>query len=221
MSSKVFIRLIVFATLIPFLAISALAAAPGKIQPAGPFSDPAPEAIKAALAGAGDRLTLYDGSVIDVWLRTSIPSAKQKDANAVYPQIGRGTFVGVIKFQRATKDFRGQPIKPGVYTMRYEMLPSDGNHMGVAAQPDFVLLTPVAADPGPDAVPSFDELVTLSAKASGTAHPASFSMVPTEGANEYPSLFYTSDGYVAYAAQVKSAGTDLPIAVVVKGVAQQ
>lgn len=221
MSLSALFRKSIILVLVSFVAASAFGASPGKVETGVPFSDPASEAIKASLAPSGHRLTLYDGSVIGLWLRSSIPAAKQNDPTAVYPQIGRGTFVGVIKFERAAKDFRGQPIKPGTYTMRYELLPGDGNHMGVAAQPDFVLLTPIAADPGPDAVPSFDELVALSAKAAGTAHPASFSMVPTEGATGYPSLFYTSDGYVAFAVQAKSAGTDLPIAMVVKGVAQQ
>lgn len=221
MSSKAFIRGFAGALLLCSFAVTAYAASPGKVEPAGAFSEAAPEPIKRALEGTGHKATLYDGSVVELWFRNSIPAAAQKDPNAVYPQIARGTFIGVIKFQRAAKDFRGQPIKPGSYTMRYELLPGDGNHMGVAAQPDFVLLTPLAADPGPDATPSFAELVSMSAKAAGTAHPASFSMVPTEGATGYPSLFYTSDGYLALAVQVKSAGSDLPIALVVKGVAQQ
>lgn len=221
MSSRAVVRMLATALLFSLMTVAANAASPGKVEQTGAFSDAAPEAIKSALSGTGHKATLYDGSVIEVWFRNAIPPATQKDPNAVYPQIGRGTFIGVIKFQRAAKDFRGQPIKPGSYTMRYELLPSDGNHMGVAAQPDFVLLTPLTADPGPDAAPSFAELTAMSAKAAGTAHPASFSMVPTEGATGYPSLFYTSDGYVAFAVQVKSAGADLPIALVVKGVAQQ
>jgi hypothetical protein len=221
MSSKAFVRVLALALMLSWVAAGAYAASPGKVEPTGAFSDASPEAIKKALAGTGHKATLYDGSVVEVWFRNSIPAAAQKDPNAVYPQIGRGTFIGVVKFQRATKDFRGQPIKPGSYAMRYEILPSDGNHMGVAAQPDFVLLTPLASDPGPDVVPSLAELVKMSAKAAGTAHPASFSMVPTEGATGFPSLFYTSDGYVAFAVQLKSAGTDFPVALVIKGVAQQ
>ncbi|HYG97707.1 MAG TPA: hypothetical protein VD837_01155 [Terriglobales bacterium] len=207
--------------LVLLIAAVAAAASPGKVEKIGHFADASPEQMKTALAASGYRLTLYDGSVMELWLSNSLPAAKEKDPNAVYPQISRATFIGVIKFQRQAKDFRGQAIRPGAYTMRYEILPSDGNHMGVAAQPDFVLLTPLAADPGPDALPSYAELVKLSAKAAGTAHPASFSMVPTEGATEYPSLFYTSDGYVAFAAQVRTASGELPIAIVVKGVAQQ
>ncbi len=200
----------------------AFSAGPGKVEKTAAFSDAsAPAAINFALATDGYRLTLFDGTVVDVWLRNSIPTAKQKDSQATYPGIAPSTFIGVISFHSQTSDFRGQPVKAGTYTMRYELLPEDGNHMGVAPQPDFVLLTPIAADPGPDAMPSYGELVKLSAKAAGTSHPAAFSMVPVEGANGYPSLFYTSDGLVAFAAEAKTQSGKLPLALVVKGVAQQ
>lgn len=203
-------------------SVVAVAAGPGKVESAPAFSDPAAsQAITAALDSTGSRLTLFDGSVIDVWICKTITAAKKKNPDAVYGDIGSSTLIGVIRFERQAKDFRGQPIRPGTYTMRYELLPADGNHMGVAPQPDFVLLVPLTADPGPDTLPTYDELVKLSAKAAGTSHPAVFSMVPTEGATGYPSLFYTSDGLVAFAVEAKAQSGKLPLAIVVKGVAQQ
>jgi hypothetical protein len=217
-----FNRPLVLSFFIFFVSTFGLASGPGKVEPAVGFSSAsAPQAISAALDSAGFRLSLFDGSVIKVWLRKSLPVAKQKDSQAVYPDIAPSTFVGVITFERQATDFRGQPIKPGTYTMRYELLPADGNHMGVAPQPDFVLLAPVAADPGPDAMPSFDELVKLSAKAADSSHPAVFSMVPIEGAAGLPSLFYTSDGFVAFAVEAKTQSGKLPIAIIIKGVAEQ
>jgi hypothetical protein len=202
--------------------IAALAAGPGKVEKAPAFSDAsAPSPISVALDSAGSRLTLFDGSVIDVWLRKSLPLSKQKDSQAVYPDIAPSTFIGVIRFERQASDFRGQPIKPGTYTMRYESLPSDGNHMGVAPQPDFVLLVPVAADLGPEAMPSYDELVKLSAKAAGTSHPAAFSMTTVAGGAALPSLFYTSEGFVALAVEANTQSGKLPIAIIVKGIAEQ
>ncbi|HET8668777.1 MAG TPA: hypothetical protein VFM10_12410 [Terriglobales bacterium] len=215
-------KVLILIFILAMCTAGALAASPGKVESAGPLTDSAASpAIKAAVEPDGHRLTIYDGSIVNVWFSKSIPAAKEKDPNAVYPQIGRSTFVGVINFQRAAKDFRGQGIRPGTYAMRFELLPSDGNHMGVAAQPDFVLLTPLASDTDPNATYDFAKLIELSAQASGTGHPASFSMVPTDDVTSYPSLFYTSDGYVAFAAKVKAASGELPIAIVVKGVAQQ
>jgi hypothetical protein len=211
---------VLFALLV--LSLQVFAASPGKVEPAGALDEVAASAaVKSALDATGHRLTLYDGSVVEVWLRKSVPAAKEKDPNAVYPQFARSTFIGVIRFTRQAKDFRGQLVKPGAYGMRYELLPSDGNHMGCAAQPDFVLLTPLSADTDPASHYHFGKLVELSGKASGTGHPASLSLVPTEGASGFPSLFYTSDGFVAFATNVGTGSGEVPFAVVVKGVAQQ
>ncbi|HWR37448.1 MAG TPA: hypothetical protein VN622_16420 [Clostridia bacterium] len=215
-------RKILVAISFMLFATLALAAGPGKVEQTAAFSDAsAPANITAALAPQGYRLTLYDGTVVDVWLRNSIPVVKQANSAAVYPELAPSTFVGVISFRTQRSDFRGLPVKAGTYTMRYEALPEDGNHMGVAAQPDFVLLVPIGADPGPDAKPSTAELLKLSAKATGISHPASFSMVPIEGASGFPSLFYTSEGFAAFAAEATTQSGKLPLALVVKGVAQQ
>jgi hypothetical protein len=214
-----------FLVAISFMTLATLAAAagPGKVEKIAAFSGAsAPAGISSALLPEGNRLTLFDGSVVDVWLRKSLPVVKANGSDAaVYPSLARSTFIGVISFHRQASDFRGQPIKPGTYTMRYELLPQDGNHMGVAAQPDFVLLVPIEADPGADAMPSYPELVKASAKAASGTHPAAFSMVPVDEAKGFPSLFYTSDGYAAFAAEAATPTGKLPIAIVVKGVAQQ
>ena len=81
----------------------------------------------------------------------------------------------------AAANRRGQSIKPGVYTMRYSNNPVDGAHLGVAPQRDFLLLTPLANDPDPNAMPDFATLVSWSRKASGTPHPAVFSIETPAG----------------------------------------
>lgn len=216
------IRAAVALLLLVFLASTVFAASPGKLEPTGALEDAAASAaLKSALGSKGYRLSLYDGSVVEVWLRQSIPTSKDKDPNAVYPQFARSTFLGVIRFSRPAKDFRGQLIKPGAYGMRYELLPGDGNHMGCAAQPDFVLLTPLSDDTDPAANYDYGKLVELSGKASGTGHPAALSLVPTEAPAGFPSLFYTSDGFVALAVRVSFTSAEVPVALVVKGVAQQ
>ena len=53
--------------------------------------------------------------------------------------------------------------------------------MGVSPNPDFLLAIPVAADTDPADNMPLKRLVTLSAKATGTAHPAVFAMA-TAGA---------------------------------------
>ena len=55
----------------------------------------------------------------------------------------------MANFPKGMSDYRGQAIPPGSYTLRYAMLPQDGNHMGVAPNPDFLLAIPAAIDSDP------------------------------------------------------------------------
>lgn len=153
-----------------------------------------------------------------LWLRSQVPVSGQKEVEgANYPMLARSTFVGVVDFPADGKDFRGQPVKAGAYTMRYELLPADGNHMGVAPDRDFLLLIRTADDPGPEAMPSFEELVKLSARAAGTNHPLVFSMVaPSSGT--LPTVTIDSNDYLVFAAKLKTAGGAVPIAIILKGV---
>ena len=114
--------------------------------------------------------------------------------------------MGVIRFAGAAADRRGQSLKPGVYTMRYSDHPSDGAHQGVAPQRDFVLLTPIANDPDPNAMPDFATLVSWSTKASGTPHPAVLS-IETPAGSTFPAV--TKEGDHDTVLNVKIG--DLPI----------
>jgi len=106
----------------------------------------------------------------------------------------------------------GQTIQPGVYTLRYSNYPVDGAHVGVAPQRDFVLLTPIANDADPNATPAFDALVQMSAKASGTPHPAVLS-VETPAGSTFPEV--TKEGDHDWVLNVKIG--DLPLAIIVAG----
>ncbi len=56
----------------------------------------------------------------------------------------------MVRFPQGMSDYRGQSLPPGVYTLRYQLLPQDGNHMGVAPNPDFLLASPAASDSRPE-----------------------------------------------------------------------
>ena len=102
------------------------------------------------------------GPWCEIWFRKSIPTgAKPSDAAIAFP-IAQGTLLGVLRFPAAGSDRRGQPIKPGLYTMRYSNFPVDGAHQGVAPQRDFSLLSPIANDGDPAATPAFEALVAQS-----------------------------------------------------------
>jgi hypothetical protein len=208
--------------LILFVSFAVLAADGGKVESLGAFADQsAPEAVRKALAPTGYRITLTDGSVAcEVWFRATVPTGKTDASGAVYTTLPEGALIGVITFPKPANDFRGQSIKAGSYTLRYEVHPTDGNHMGISPIRDFLLLVPVAADTNPDATFKFEELVKLSAKASGTNHPAVLSLATPE-ASAAASVTTNEHNHTVFAAKIKTASGEIPIAFVVKGIAEQ
>lgn len=206
-----------------FAALPAFATNGGKVESIGAFADQsAPEAVRKALAPNGYRVTLADGSVAcDIWFRATLPAGKTDASGAVYTTLPEGALIGVITFPKAANDFRGQSIKAGTYTFRYEVHPTDGNHMGISPIRDFLLLVPIAADTNPDANLKFEELVKLSAKASGTNHPAALSLASPDAAAAAPSVTTNEHNHTVFAAKVKTATGEMPIAFVVKGIAEQ
>ncbi len=194
----------------------------GKVEPIGPLTDAAvPEAVRQQLTSKGFRITLDEPTPsIEIWYRKEAP-AKTASATAVYDQLAPSALIGVLHFLRPSSDYRGQSIAAGFYTVRAELMPDDGNHLGVAPSRDFLLLVPPSADPGPEMTPNFLEVVALSRKASGTKHPAPLSLVPAEGGGA-PAVTKDDEGHFIFTTSVHlSSGEDLPIALVVKGTAPQ
>ncbi len=157
--------------------------AQAKLEKAPALSDNAvPTSIRSAVEPTGAKVVRPDGSVLcEIWLRKSLPNGTSTTAKgAGYPQLSESTLVGVISFPNGASDLRGQAIKPGLYTMRYQLLPEDGNHMGVAPTRDFVLLMTANADSDPSAKYDYAQMVKLSSQASGTNHPAAFLLLAPE-----------------------------------------
>jgi hypothetical protein len=194
----------------------------GKVERLGAFADKeANEKIVPALEEKGYRVTVGAAPFAELWLAKSTEDAKTGNSSAAYPQIAKGSFVGVIRFVTTGKDFRGQEIKAGAYTMRYDLLPSDGNHMGAAAQPDFVVLVQVEQDFDPSKPMPERVMVNLGKRSSGTAHPLILSLTPADGAKELPAVFKNGDGFDVFAAPTKIGGKETPFAIVLKGQAAQ
>lgn len=207
------------------LACLSCAAQSGKVETVGPLTDSAvAENVRQSLDAKGYRLTLDDPkATCELWVRKSIPaqSKKSDDQAIVYPELGESTFVGVIHFPEAAADFRGHPIPSGFYTFRYELMPDDGNHLGAAPNRDFLLLIPAQSDPDPNATFKFQDLVSMSARTSGTKHPGVLSMPPADKATT-ASLTKDDQDHWIFSSTLKLAqGGELPFALIVKGTAQQ
>lgn len=214
--------------LLSLLAIALLAsgrtlAADNKIEQVGPYAESgASEALKKTLDPKGWRVSLADGAYCDIWLRASVAAGKTEQPGAVYNSLGESTLIGAITFVKATTDFRGQSIKPGAYTLRYEIHPTDGNHMGISPIRDFLVLLPVSFDTDPDAKFKFEELTKSSTKVTGTNHPAVLSLVQIDSAPPAPRVEADESNHIVFSAALKSqSGSVIPIAFVVKGRAEQ
>ncbi len=186
------------------------------VEPAGACSaEGVSDAIKGVLESDGYRVKDSGGVFVEVWLRKGIPAVKpsEQPRGTDFPSLAPGTMVGVIRYAKGGKDFRDQPIKPGTYTMRFNLQPEDGDHQGASPRRDHLLLAPVAADQDPNAKPNFDAAVELSVKASGTKHPSVLFLAAPESGSQFPSTKHAEGRDLL---QVKSGSLELGITVVGK-----
>ena len=183
----------------------------------------APSDVPAPLAGIldsqGVRAVNDQGATLcEVWLQKSIPAGASAggSSDVLYGSLAPGTLLGVVHFPGATTDFRGQAIKPGFYTLRYALVPQDGNHMGVNPTRDAIVLGPVPADQDTAKALSFDALVKLGRQASGTAHPALLVAAPASG-ESFPSVVKDDQGRWNLQLKGHTQSGDLPLAVTIVG----
>jgi len=185
-----------------------------KVEPAGPPPSELPAAISAKLQKDGLKVTKGGAPYLDVWLCSAAPSGpKNTEDGVTLPTIPQGALVGAVRFPVLGGERRGQPIKPGLYTLRYSLHPVNGDHQGVATQRDFFLLSPAAGDTNAAATPNFEELVAMSRKASGTPHPAVLS-VSSSSNTTFPEI--KKEGDTDWVLHAKLGGT--PIGLIVVGV---
>jgi hypothetical protein len=195
-----------------------------KLEPVATAPDGVSDTLKTLLQPQGYRIVSDQGAVwCEVWIRRELANLnKPASPEAKYPALHLGELVGLMKFNAPGSDYRGQPIQPGTYTMRYCTILQDGNHLGAAPILDFVLLVPASEDTkDPDAVLTTAEVVAMSRKASGTNHPAVINMAlppPVAGAAalEKDDL----DHWVLKVKTQSKPAADLPIGIVVVGRAE-
>jgi hypothetical protein len=185
-----------------------------KADKAGPPPPELASSIAQALEKPGFRISNGDAIYCELWLRASLPSgAPSIEQNVTLPNVPVGALVGVIRFDAAGADRRGQTIKAGVYTLRYAIMPMNGTHQGAAPQRDFLLLTPAAEDRDLNSIPNFDALVAMSRKASHTPHPAVLSFWKADA----DSPGFSQQGDTDWVLQSKVG--DTPIDIIVVGTA--
>ncbi len=175
--------------------------------------------LQDALESQGTRVVNdQGGTLLEVWLRKSVPTSSSAGGSSdfLYASLSEGVFLGVLHFPSQGADFRGQAIKPGFYTLRYGLIPQDGNHMGVNPTRDVLILCPVAVDNDLAAALKFDDLVKLGRQSSGTAHPGVLVGAPVNG-DSFPAVVKDDQGHWDLQVKVHGSGGDLPIAFTVVG----
>ena len=180
----------------------------------------ASDEIKKAIEDKGYRITLDAGWTAEFWFARALATAAKDSPGALYPDLTSGEFVAVVSLPKGSTDFRGQAIPVGSYTLRYQSLPQDANHMGVSPNPDFLLAVPVALDTNPAEALPYKKLVGLSMKTTGTAHPAVIAMSP---AGEPATAVKDEQGMIVLTVDVPIAtsGKTAKLGIVLKGQASQ
>ena len=179
------------------------------------------EAMKNALQPQGYRASGDSGILCEIWLAKTLQQSAGS-TGAEYSTLVSGSFAGVIVYPAKAGDYRGQPVPPGTYSMRYQTMPADGNHMGVSPTQDYFLLAPAGADQDPAALIEYEALLNLSRKASKTNHPAPLYLVPPAGGGS-AGFKDTGDGHWAVEAKTKakarsgSSEIDFPLSIVLIG----
>ena len=115
-----------------------------------------------------------------IWLSDTLENAgvPSSELGITFGKIETGSFIGVIELVELWSDYKQNPINPGHYTMRYEIMPADGNHMGVSTYRDYLLLLPASLDQDPRKGFEYVDLVAASFETTGLPHPAVLALYP-------------------------------------------
>lgn len=182
---------------------------------AAPPEELAP-AVRDALAGEGLRVAGPSGTLCELWLRKVVPgkAVPPQELGVTLGQLTEGTLVGAIRFPADVKDYRRQRVKAGVYTLRYALIPVDGNHYGVATQRDFLLAAPASEDQSPATV-TLRAALALGRKTTGTSHSSVWSLAGIDAQPaSLPAVVHQEEGdlwVLEFSAQVQSGSAASPV----------
>ena len=186
------------------------------------------EKVAAALNPSGQQIAVGGAMVGSVWLVKQLEAkADFKPSLSVKYPLTPGQLVGAIEIVKKSEftDFRGQDVAAGVYTLRYGQQPVDGNHVGTSDLADFLLAIPAKLDTDPALLKMSEAMHKLSAKTSGSNHPAIFSLLPPKPDEKTPALTHDTGKHfwiLSLTANGKSgdAAVKVPLRVVIVGVSE-
>ena len=133
--------------------------------------------VKATLNADGYSIVDEKGAVCELWLRKEISLAPDfKPSLTIKYPFQVGELIGVMRIpaQQKFKDFRGQRVRSGAYTLRYGKQPADGNHIGTSVLSDYLVAVPAADDTSPQTLADAKKLHKQSAGQRAARIPPSF-----------------------------------------------
>jgi hypothetical protein len=192
----------VFAVLAPLSYQSgALTATAKSSQPPSELAPP----VAALLSPDGVSVSApQPAATLDFWWVKSLPLKGSGGAAPSWQDVEEGTLVGAVRISADYRDIRGRVIRAGVYTLRYGIQPSNGDHLGVSPFRDFLLLSPAAVDKEPAAT-GHDGTIELSKQAIGGSHPGVWSIDPPAATEPALQLHKTELGHDAVIMQVPTS----------------
>jgi hypothetical protein len=225
------LRLILAALLLGSSSTAVYADGPFKVEAAqqAPPASISPEILRL-LDGKAYRIQdEQGGDLARIWTLQATPGSEKPSGpkgTIQFPFFADGELLGILEFAREGHDYRDQAIAKGVYTMRYGLQPVNGDHLGVSAYRDYVLLLPAAKDKAV-AAPTRKQLEERSATSAGTSHPASFLLLMApSGAKPDPAMLHDAEKetwsvILPLRLQVKGNGEPIlyPVQLVVVGAA--
>jgi hypothetical protein len=179
--------LLLVAAALTFHPAHAIPTDPDSAYKAEAASIPVPQelspAIRKEMTDDAIRIIGPDGAFCEIWLRANIPPAStmNRDTGVIFGQLAEGTLIGAIRFEGNASDFHNQSIRPGIYTLRYQVQQVDASQTGVSPFRDFLLLVPAGINLTPAPLTGND-LLDASKKASGAQHPSVWSLLPDNAA---------------------------------------
>jgi len=128
--------------------------------------------------------------VAEFWFRKAVPAdatPEQVKNGLGYRDLKETTVLGAARFDQTWSDYRKQTLKPGVYTLRLAFQPMDGDHMGTAPYPEFLLVVNAREEKNADPMEP-KALQEMSAKTMGTSHPGVLLLFPNSKPGSNPEL---------------------------------
>ncbi|GAB4241989.1 MAG: hypothetical protein Kow00109_17650 [Acidobacteriota bacterium] len=156
------------------------AAGTAEVKQAGELPEGLPAALAAKLETPGAEVLLDGAPLARFWFckEWKAAASPSTELGVNFGKIETGSLVGVVQFLQDWKDYKENAVPAGVYTLRYEVMPADGNHMGVSPYRDYFLLVPAEKDTDLEKNYEFRELVELSLEATGVPHPGVMALYP-------------------------------------------